>query len=334
MLLFLMGLPGGFAPWCETLTAELARSAGGPAELIRADTLAEVAASAIATGASCAVVAARHPSGRLRAALVEHRRNFIVALDDPRLALLDLVLGQAVGLADAVQALASSCAALMDCPAAPGALVLHGEHDWPRPAATAAAIANHCQIAVDDAALAGAVAAAAAAAPARLPHDSGAWWDGLTAAEQETVTGAIGPYVELDENGELPAITWTGALFFRGDRPNERAAGPIDITGRARCLIDGPHIMLPPGLWSLSLAARVSREAAEHEFFVEVCTDERLAAGTIRPQREGSAGVALDFALDGASDHPIAIRISSTRAAFDGAIALAGATFRRAAAPA
>jgi hypothetical protein len=89
--------------------------------------------------------------------------------------------------------------------------------------------------------------------------------------------------------------------------------------------------MLPPGLWSLSLTMRFSREAAEHEFLVEICTEHPLASGTIRPQQEGSAEVTVDFALADSTEHPIAIRVNSLRAAFDGAITVVGATLVRAA---
>lgn len=330
MFFFVIGLQSAFAEWCEAVTAELARHALGPTELIRADTLEQIALNVIATGASQAVVSSRQPGGRLRAALVESRRNFIVALDDPGMALADLVLGRGVALAAAIQAVASSCAALTGYRSAPGTLVLQSGRDWPQEAATAAAIARHLQLAVDDAEI-GELAARAAGRP---QYDAAAWWDGLAAADREMAAGALAPYLEPPANGEPPSIRWTGELFFLGDRPNERARGPIDITGRARVLLHGPYIMLPPGSWSLSLSLLFSRETAEREFLVEICTDRPLASQTIRPPREGSAEINLDFVLDEAAEHPIAIRVSTLRAAFDGTITVLGATLPRPAAPA
>src|SRR5437660_9128687 len=114
MLFFVCGLPGAFADWCDAVTAELVGRALGPAQPIRAETLEELARRVIETGAARVVVSSRRPGGRLRAGLVRHGRRFIVALDDPGPALADLVLGQGVGLAAAIQAIAGSSAALAE----------------------------------------------------------------------------------------------------------------------------------------------------------------------------------------------------------------------------
>lgn len=332
MWFFVFGLPGAFAQWCDTVAAELAERALGPAELIHANTLEQFVVRAIATGASRGVVSSRQPGGGLRTALVENGRNFVVALDDPGMVLADLVLGQGISLADATRAVASSYAALLGYRSAAGALMLQSERDWPQTAATIAAIARHLQVPIDDAQLADLVESLPAGDATRPRHDVVAWWSGLATAARDTISGALRAYLEDQAHGEFLSITWTHDLFFLGDRPDERATGPVDITGRARLLLQGPHIMLPPGAWSLSLTMQFSRGAAEHEFLVEICTDRPLASGTIRPQTEGGAAVDLNFALDDVTEHPISIRVDSMRAAFDGTIAVVGATLVRAAA--
>jgi hypothetical protein len=334
MLFFVMGLPGHFSEWCEAVCVGLVERALGPTPVIHANTLEELALGAMRSGASLGIVSSRQPGGRLRAALVENRRNFIVALDDPAMAIADLVLDHGVELAAATQAVASSCAALIGYRSAPGALILQPDRDWPQQAAAVATIARHLQAGIDDAKIVDLLADLAAGDAMRPLQDAVAWWDGLAAADREMAAGALAPYIEHQESGGALSITWARDLFFLGDRPDERAAGRVDITGRARCLVQGPHIMLPPGSWSLSLTILFSREAAEHEFVVEICTDRPLASGTIRPRQEGSAAVVIDFALDESAEHPIDIRVSSVRAAFDGAITVVGATLVRAAAAA
>ena len=327
MLFFVCGVPGRFTRWCDALAAALVGRALGPSELLRAETLEALAMRTLADGAAHGIVAARQPGGGLRTALRDSGRNFVFVLDDLRPALLDLVLGDGLSLPAAIQAMASSCGALMDVQGTPAALALHrgaaGERE------IADAIARHfgLEIAADAvAAILREIGPAAAADPSRDPAQ---WWDGLEPAARETVLGALGAYHHYGE-GDLPAIAWTGALFFAGDRPGERLAGPVDITGRARCLLEGPHIALPSGAWSLSLHLLLSRGATEHEFAVEVHADNLLAAGTIRSQGADRAELALDFALDPAAERPVAIRISSLRAAFDGAIALDRAVLARA----
>ena len=334
MFCFVFGLPGGFAEWCEAVVIEAARLAGEPAELIRGDTLEEIALNAIGTRAANTVVASRQPGGRLAAAVVDSGRNFVVALDDPRTALIDLVVGRGIGFADAVQTLASSCAALIGIADAPRALVIYGGRDWPHRAATASAVARHLQLPIDEQCLTELAARAAIGDVMPPGYDAAAWWSGLDPAEQQLAIGAMAPFVEGPADGLPLSITWGRELFFLGERPDQRVSGPVDVTGRARCLLHGPHIILPPGMWSLSLTVRLTRGAGEHEFLAEIHADRRLAGAMFRPQRDDSAAITLDFVLDPATEQPVALRISSQRAAFDGAIDVVGATLVRAAPPA
>src|SRR5215207_6525127 len=330
MLFFVFGLPGGFAEWCGAVTAALGRRAGEPLALIEAETLDELAVKAIRAGTSEAVVTSRRPGGRLRGALIEARRNFVVALDDPRAALVELVLGRGFDLTDAVRAVASSCAALARCPEIPSALILQPGGD---PAATAAAIAGHLQIPADEAQIWETVEAVGFDGAAFRHEDAAAWWSGLDRAHREMAMGALAPYLDLRPDGDGWAVTWSGDLFWACGRPGERASGPIDITGRAHRIIEGPHIVLPPGRWSLALSLSCTREAAEHEFLVEAVADRPLAAGTVRPGHEGGATIELELAIDELTEQPLAIHVSTVRAAFDGAVSLLGVRLVATAAP-
>ena len=192
--------------------------------------------------------------------------------------------------------------------------------------ATARAIAHHLALALSDDAIAEIVSDLAAAGLTLERSDGIARWDGLGADEQRVVGGALDPFVTYLASGVLPPIIWERELFFLGDRPSERATGIIDVTGRARCLLHGPHIMLPPGSWSLLLKLLFSRAAAEHDFLAEVIADRQISSSIIRPQTEGVFELNLAFALEATTDHPITIRLSNQRAAFDGTVTLVGAT--------
>lgn len=325
MLYFVIGLPGRFTEWCDAATAEIARRALGPTELVRADTLEEISLAMLRTGASRGVVASRQPGGRLRAALVEAGRTFLVVVEDPRTALAEAVHRQSDDVTAATQLVASSCAGIMRYVSSPGALALFRDRDGGDPMITARAIAHHLALNVSDADLVEIVNDLAAAGLAFQRSDGATQWDGLGAEEQRVVGGAVGPFVTYLATGNLPPIIWERELFFLGDRPGERATGIIDVTGRARRLLDGPHIMLPPGSWSLSLRLLFSRETTEHDFLLEVVAERQVASRTLRPQAEGVVEVDLAFALEATTDHPIAIRLSTQRAAFDGTVAVVGA---------
>ena len=322
MLYFVIGLPGRFTEWCDAVTTEIARRALGPTELVRADTLEEISLWMMRTGASRGVVASRQPGGRLRSALVEAGRTFLVVVEDPRTALAEAVRGISNDVAAAVQLVASSCAGITRYVSSPGALGLFRDRDGADPVNTVRAIAHHLTLDVSDAEVVKLVEELAAGGLTFERNDGAAQWEGLGADERRVVAGAVGPFVTYLATGNLPPIAWERELFFLGDRPGERATGIIDVTGRARRLLDGPHIMLPPGSWSLSLRLLFSRETTEHDFLLEVVTDRQVASRTIRPQAEGVLKVNLPFALEATTDHPIAIRLSTQRAAFDGTVAV------------
>jgi hypothetical protein len=326
MLYFVIGLPGRFTEWCDAATAEIARRALGPTEFVRADTLEEISLAMLRSGASRAVVAARQPGGRLRAALVEAGRTFLVVVEDPRTALAEAVHGHQDDAAAAARLVASSCAGITRYVSSPGALALFRDRDGGNPMRTARAIADHLALAIDDAAIADIVGDLAAAGLILEQSDGAARWDGLGAEEQRVVRGALDPFVTYLATGVLPPIIWERELFFVGDRPSERATDIIDVTGRARCLLRGPHIMLPPGSWSLSLKLLFSRAAAEHDYVAEVVADRQISSSIIRPQAEGLFELNLAFALEATTDHPITIQLSNQRAAFDGTVTLVGAT--------
>jgi len=322
MLYFVIGLPGRFTEWCDAVTAEVARRALGPTELVRADTLEEISLWMMRTGASRGVVASRQPGGRLRSALTDAGRAFLVVVEDPRTALVEAVQRRPDDVSAAAQLVASSCAGIIRYVSSPGALALFRDRDGGDPVNTARAIARHLTLDVSDAEIVELVDELAAAGLTFERSDGAAQWEELGADERRVVAGSVGPFATYLTTGNLPPITWERELFFLGDRPGERATGIIDVTGRARCVLDGPHIMLPPGSWSLLLKLLFSRETTEHDFLLEVVAGRQVASRTIRPHAEGVLEVNLPFALEATTDHPIAIRLSTQRAAFDGTVAV------------
>ena len=95
MLFFVLGAPGRFSAWCEALIAEMAGGPDNPAPIVSANTLADVALGALRRQATQFVVSTPQPTGALRNALVAAGHHVVVALDEPRAALLELVLRQA-----------------------------------------------------------------------------------------------------------------------------------------------------------------------------------------------------------------------------------------------
>jgi len=127
MLFLVAGLPGRFAEWCDTVTARLAEATLGPTRILRANTLDEISRGLLRAGPAHAVLSSRQPGGQLRTALNAAQRRFLVALDDPRVALGQLVAEERLTVAHAVRAVAGSCAGVAAYVSASGSLVLHAE---------------------------------------------------------------------------------------------------------------------------------------------------------------------------------------------------------------
>src|SRR5215469_2222550 len=195
MLYFVIGLPGRFTEWCDAATAEITRRALGPTEFVRADTLEEISLWMIRSGASQGVVASRQPGGRLRSALVEAGRTYLVVVEDPRTALTEAVSRIPNDMAAAVQLVASSCAGITRYVSSPGALALFQDRDGSDAMLTVRAIAHHLTLDVGDADIVDIVNDLAATGLSFERRDGAARWDWLSVDEQRVVTGAVGPFV-------------------------------------------------------------------------------------------------------------------------------------------
>ena len=326
MLFFVIGLPGRFVEWCEAATVRLVQRAFGPAERISADTLEEITQSVLRSGATHGVVASRDPGFRIRRALVEAGRPFVVVRDDPGASLAHLVARHGLAMAAATRQVASSCASLISFGASPGALVLDAHRHGADRLPVAAAIARHLQLEVSDGDIADIVGALDEGRNILNPSDAAAWWDGLDAGGRAIASGALSTYLDHSPGHGLGPIIWEPELFFIGDRPGVSATGGVDITGRARCLLHGPHIMLPPAIWSFSVAVDVSPEAAEHSILIEARAGGSVSRAVLRPAAAGVVEADFILELEELPDRRIELLLSTQRPAFAGHLTLVRVT--------
>jgi hypothetical protein len=323
MIFFSIGLPSRFAELCDALTARLAEHCLGSVASGSFNSFEDIATAVIRSDAAHLVAASRQPVVRLQTEIVGAGRPFLVALGDVRSALGDLLQRPDYDIAAATREIASSCAAMLTLTKAPGALVLPGPHGED-PVRLAAAIAGHFGFAVAPTDLA--AIAAAVADPDAQPLQERASADGLSDHEQAIVGGALQPYVGYFAGGELEPIVWEPDLFFTNeDRADGRlrpAVRPIDVTGRARILIFGPYINLPPGAWSATIVTAFSAETAGNSFVVEVTAGVQLGYERVQPAGEQVIEINLQFTIDESISQPVEIRLISERAAFDGRLVL------------
>src|SRR5947207_493154 len=208
MILFSVSLPGRFGDWCDHVIARLAETVLGSVVATGANTADELATDLINTEGQHFYVGARHPSRWLRDKLAASNKKFVIAVDDPRHAVNDLIVRQQLDLPEAARRVASSCAAMSRYVGLPGALVVSGERDWPRQAATIAAVADHLGLPVDRADIEKLAADLDAAGLG--PHDDAEqrWLAALPEPSIAVIDGAVSSYAAYFHGDSLGQITW------------------------------------------------------------------------------------------------------------------------------
>jgi hypothetical protein len=326
MIFFAIGVPSRFAEWCDALITRLAESNFGFVERAALNTLEELAVAVLRTRASHLVACSRQPVVRLQTEIIQGKRPFLIAVGDPRAALRDLSERAGYDAVGATRAVASSCAAMQTLTRAPGALVVSSS-DAADAIGLAAAIAEHFELPGSKSEIATIVSELREAGVMPDHGEDNAWWNGLGDREQAIVNGALLPYVShLVPDAGLEPLVWEPELFYLFEEPATAslipATRPVDITGRARVLVYGPFINLPPGSWSATVVLGFSAEAAGMSFMVEVFAGRQLSHTRVEPGAEEIMESNLHFVIDNSIDQPVQIRIFNERAAFDGRLAL------------
>ena len=321
LIFFSLGLPGRLADWCDAVLARLAGAAGEAAiatwpPLTRmlayeeiTPVLDQVAISLIETGATHLVMGARQPDERLLAALAAINARFVVALDDPRIAVADIMGGTNSDLRAVTRAVANSCPLVMRCASSPGAITIRGYQTDLDAVIAVAAIAQHLELALGDGEAARIVEELAArglcCAPKALEEEAAQHLE----IGHKIVEGALAAYAKSFAGDDLGTIIWPRELFIVNGDSRQGLADALDVTGGLRILIFGPYIHLPAGSWTARVALGFSPEAAGHTFLVDAFSGRQLGSTSFQPERAGVYTVDINFSLDEPSGHGVEIRI-------------------------
>jgi len=320
-LLFLcVGLPGRLAEWCDLAAAHLARRLSGPvisrswpspAEMFGyeglSSTLEHIAVSFIETGAAHVVLGARQPDEKLYAALGETGARFVLALDDPRMAVADMLAAPVAEPRQIARAVANSCALVTRYAALPGALRINPAQCWTDARAALAAMADHFGIGLggsDIEAILADLPAMDASAERRQ------WAADIPEALRKMIDGALAGYAQAFADAGLDRIVWTRELFYLVTDAGKSPTEPLDAAGGSRILIYGPYIHLPSGSWNAQIVLGFSPEAAGYAFTVDVYSDGVLAAATFQPDRAGVYTSDLSFSLNEARPQGVEVRVT------------------------
>jgi len=310
MIHFVVGQSSAHTRWCEQVIFAAMNEQPEGARIIRADTPRDLAVELLRRRGESILVTLQQAPMSLYFALRDSERKFVVAYDDPISSLFELTQANRGDVVDAVRTLVSGMANLPLYMSLPNALVL-------RPSLYAhnlAQIRNHLGLVGP---------AQTVPLPMTGPlEDATSWWRSLSPELDSMIAGTLGP---LLDSKSASIFSWSGSLFWRTDDGTKLIDGAVDITGRARCLLEGPAITVPLGTWRLSLCLVFSEMAVGNTFRVDVSAGIGLGACEITPERVGQSKVSFDFRLGETATGPLIIRVFLLRAAFDGTITFAGA---------
>jgi hypothetical protein len=256
------------------------------------------------------VVGARQPDERMRAALAETEIPFIVALDDPRGAVVDILAKTGVEPAAATRAVANSCPFIMRYLTMPGALTLHAKNARSDPSGMVSTIAAHFRVPIIESQAEEIAHSLAQGGLVPVETDGSEATQFLPERSRKMLDGALAPYGEFFAGATMSQFVWTRDLFALVGDPTKKPAHLIDVSGGARCLIYGPYIHLSPGSWNARVVLGFSPEATGHIFLVDACCSQRqLAATSFHASSPGVQTAEISFSLGEAVGEGVEIRV-------------------------
>jgi hypothetical protein len=321
LIFFSLGLPGRLAEWCDAVLTRLAGAAGEAAlttwpPLTRmlgydgiAPVLDQVAVSLIETGATHLVMGARQPDERLGAALAATNARFVVALDDPRIAVADILCSTNGDLRAVTRVVANSCPLVMRYASSPGAITIRGYQTDLDAVSAVAAIARHFELSLGEGEAQRIVEELAARGLCYAPRVLDEEATQRPEMGHKIVQGALAAYAKCFAGDDLGAIIWARELFIVNGDSGQGLTDALDIRGGFRILIFGPYIHLPAGSWTARVLLGFSPEAAGHTFLVDAYSGRQLGSTSFQPVRAGVYTVDLNFSLDEPSGIGVEIRV-------------------------
>lgn len=125
-----------------------------------------------------------------------------------------------------------------------------------------------------------------------------------------------------------PRATWAPDLFNYNSRfVSGRTRGDLDLTGRPRCLLAGPYIVLPAGRWRATYRLTFDERASRVRFRVDWGGVEDFLSEEFVPGRPGVFEISQEY--DWVEAGPAEVRIIVLEGVFDGRMTFSGALIER-----
>ncbi len=119
------------------------------------------------------------------------------------------------------------------------------------------------------------------------------------------------------DGGVLQEFNWSSGLFVGKDGFDHPLTQPVDMTGPARCIVYGPYLHLPVGLWEVSLTMEIAENFSGNSIDVDIFHGTVLHLETFKLPKSGLLGLTLKFPIS-ESREPVQIRIIMREGAIEG----------------
>jgi hypothetical protein len=275
------------------------------------------------------VFVSSNPDAAFAAKLRENAGRVILALGDPVSAAVDAVTKDGEDLVNAIRKLMASCSAVISSGLAGQALVILSEEVTAGVPGLGKRLAQYLNLSTskDEADLDEAVLTAFTSPSAEVSAPENLEDPKLAIIRRNL----LGFHRGLRDKHDM-VLAVTRDLMFDGNGAGPITSAPIDATGRPRLLTYGPYVNLPTGRWRVEYVFASSAELAATQFELDVSIfadgiAHIIARRDFTPATAGRAVIDLDFSID-RSDLPIEVRLSCTKAIFDGQLAIGYLLFR------
>ncbi len=125
----------------------------------------------------------------------------------------------------------------------------------------------------------------------------------------------------LAQGQTIKEIDWPIFMMIAGGAPNSIFNGSVDLVGPARCVIYGPYMCLPTGLWRLNAAITVADNHSGNELEIDIYQSDILVRNRFALPAEGDLEVRAQFKTNEPRD-AVQLRLITTEGAIEGRLSI------------
>lgn len=146
--------------------------------------------------------------------------------------------------------------------------------------------------------------------------------------EERLVVEPLLEAMRATTGGTGTSFRWPSELFVGSTGPEELLRQPIEMLGPARCLVYGPYLHLPAGVWEVTLLLEVAENFSGNHVDVDIFHGTILHMESFRLPVSGRMALIATFPVS-ESREPVQIRVIQREGAIEGLLRIGDVHVRR-----